>query len=341
MVVKLLKTWEEKFSVLSLCSFAGISLFLVVSYYRLGEGVMWFLKMLFPFVCVLLGVGFFTLLERKLLSAMMLRKGPNKVGFMGLLQPFSDAGKLFCKEIVFPHRANIIPFVLAPGFMLTVSLLLWLLYPFQSGDFIFIFGLLQFVVTASVAVYGVMVAGWSSNSKYALLGCVRSVAQSISYEIAFSTVIFSLVGLFMSFFVQEIFNWQEGFFFCFMSYPLGLVFWLVFILAEGHRAPFDFVEGESELVSGFNVEYSGGLFALIFMSEYSSMLLNSVFSSFIFFGGSEVFSSLVFIAFVFFFVWVRGSFPRMRYDSLMKVGWTSFTVLPLLHLLTFFTLAYV
>nr|AXP84556.1 NADH dehydrogenase subunit 1 [Perumytilus purpuratus] len=296
--------------------------------------LMWVILVSLPFICALLAVGFFTLFERKLLGSIMLRKGPDKVGFMGILQPFSDAGKLFCKEVVMPSRSNIVPYLLAPVFMLSISLALWILYPFSSMSLLFIFGVLQFLVTAGVSVYGVMVAGWSSNSKYSLLGSVRSIAQSISYEISFSLIIFVVIGLSMSFFVQEIVMWQEGPLIFFLIYSIGLALWMVCILAESHRAPFDFVEGESELVSGFNVEYSGGLFAMIFMSEYSSMLFSSIFSACLFFGGSEVLLSVLSIFFVFFFVWVRGSFPRMRYDKLMKLGWTVFIVIPLVYMLT-------
>nr|QKY75019.1 NADH dehydrogenase subunit 1 [Semimytilus algosus] len=317
----------EVFLVLLLLLGAGV---LVGGVLRMG---MWVLLGILPFICVLVAVAFFTLLERKLLGSIMIRKGPDKVGFMGLIQPFSDAGKLFCKEVVIPSRSNVIPFLVAPVFMLSMSMALWVLYPFKSVELVFVFGLIQFMVTAGVSVYGVMVAGWASNSKYSLLGSVRSIAQSISYEISFSLIVFVVVMLSMSFFIQEVVSWQEGLFFFYIIYSLGLLLWLVCILAESHRAPFDFVEGESELVSGFNVEYSGGLFAMIFMSEYSSMLFSSVLSACLFFGGSEVLISFMFVFFVYFFVWVRGSFPRMRYDKLMKMGWTVFTVIPLVYLL--------
>nr|YP_009681471.1 NADH dehydrogenase subunit 1 [Mytilisepta keenae]QDO71858.1 NADH dehydrogenase subunit 1 [Mytilisepta keenae] len=304
-------------------------------------GIIWLILNGLPIICVLLAIGFFTLFERKLLGSMMLRKGPNKVGFMGLLQPFSDAGKLFCKEVNVPRFANVMPFVIAPVFMLMISMSLWIMYPFSSVGALFIFGVLQFLATAGVSVYGVMVAGWSSNSKYSLLGSVRSVAQSISYEISFSLIIFVLVLMSMSFFIQEISFWQEGAFMFVMAYLMGLVLWMVCILAENHRAPFDFVEGESELVSGFNVEYSGGLFAMIFMAEYGSMLFSSILSACLFFGGSEVFMSIVFLFFDYFFVWVRGSFPRMRYDKLMKIGWTVFMVIPFIFsLLVFYILCF-
>nr|QDO71846.1 NADH dehydrogenase subunit 1 [Brachidontes mutabilis] len=294
-----------------------------------------------PFICVLLAIGFFTLFERKVLGAVMIRKGPNKVGYMGLLQPFSDAGKLFCKEFVMPSRANYIPFFVAPGLMLGLSLSLWILYPLNFVDMVFLFGVLQFLVTASVGVFGVMMAGWSSNSKYALLGSVRSIAQSISYEIPFCLILFSVVTLVLSFMLQEIMLWQESFFVLWMVYSFGMSLWLISILAENHRAPFDFVEGESELVSGFNVEFSGGGFAMIFMSEYSSMMFSSFVTSVMFFGGSEVSVSVLSLGFIYFFVWIRGTFPRMRYDKLMILGWTVFTVVPLVLLMVVVLVGYI
>nr|YP_010408180.1 NADH dehydrogenase subunit 1 [Brachidontes pharaonis]URF22679.1 NADH dehydrogenase subunit 1 [Brachidontes pharaonis] len=299
------------------------------------------LLIILPFICVLLAIGFFTLLERKVLGSVMIRKGPNKVGYMGLLQPFSDAGKLFCKEFVVPSRANLVPFFVAPSLMLGLSLSLWLLYPMKFVDMVFVFGSLQFLVTASVGVFGVMMAGWSSNSKYALLGSVRSIAQSISYEIPFCLILFSVVTMVLSFMVQEVMVWQDSFFILCMVYLSGLSLWLISILAENHRAPFDFVEGESELVSGFNVEFSGGGFAMIFMSEYSSMMFSSFITSVMFFGGSEFVVSLLSLGFIYFFVWIRGTFPRMRYDKLMILGWTVFTVVPLVFLMGVVLVGYV
>nr|YP_009681523.1 NADH dehydrogenase subunit 1 [Septifer bilocularis]QDO71942.1 NADH dehydrogenase subunit 1 [Septifer bilocularis] len=280
-----------------------------------------FLILILPLVCALLAVAFYTLLERKLLGYIMLRKGPNKVGFMGILQPFSDAGKLFCKEVVVPRYANFIPFILCPTFVLGISLTLWVMYPFKNSELIFVCGLVQFLVISSMSVYGTMVAGWSSNSKYALLGAVRSVAQSISYEVPMSFIILCFIYGSSSFMLQEIGMFQHVIMFFFPFFPC-CVLWVICILAETNRAPFDFVEGESELVSGFNVEYSGGAFAMIYMAEYSSMLFNSVISSVLFFGSNEIFMSIMCMFFVVGFVWVRGTMPRMRYDKLMKLCWT-------------------
>nr|QHO63854.1 NADH dehydrogenase subunit 1 [Geukensia demissa] len=288
----------------------------------------------FPFICILLSVAYFTLLERKLLGSIMLRKGPDKVGFMGLLQPFSDAGKLFTKELVIPQNCNMLVFLVCPGIMLGVSLGFWTLYPFKSTDLCIVFGFMGFLVLSSFSVYSVMFAGWSSNSKYSVLGCMRSVAQSISYEIPLMLIFFVLIYISQSFFLQEIYAWQENFLFFFSLNLFILMEWMVCLLAENNRSPFDFVEGESELVSGFNVEYSGGLFAMIFMSEYSSMLYSSVLSSVLFFGFIEVFMSVIALVLVLSFIWVRGTYPRMRYDKLMKLSWTLFTCVPLIYAMT-------
>nr|YP_009681501.1 NADH dehydrogenase subunit 1 [Gregariella coralliophaga]QDO71895.1 NADH dehydrogenase subunit 1 [Gregariella coralliophaga] len=275
-----------------------------------------------PVVGVLLAVGFFTLLERKLLAIIMIRKGPAKVSFMGILQPFSDAGKLFCKEFVVPSRAVMAPFIMCPGVMLLISLVGWLLYPYKCVEVVYLAGIIQFIVVASISVYGVMVAGWASNSKYALLGSVRAMAQSISYEIPLGFAVMAVLFVVSSFMLQEISMWQENSFIMLMLFPVIFIIWILCMLAETNRAPFDFVEGESELVSGFNVEYSGGGFAMMFMSEYATMLLNSLITATVFLGGSELFMSVAMMLFVVVFVWVRASLPRMRYDKLMGLCWS-------------------
>nr|ADE05916.1 NADH dehydrogenase subunit 1 [Mytilus trossulus] len=275
-----------------------------------------------PFVGVLLAVGFYTLLERKILGIIMIRKGPSKVSYMGILQPFSDAGKLLCKEFIVPTRANVGPFIWAPALMLTISLLGWVLYPYKSAEVYYVFGMILFMVITSVSVYGVMLSGWASNSKYSLLGAVRAMAQSISYEIPMSFIFFCVVLCAGVFTFQEISAYQQGAFFFLFPLCGAMVVWLVCILAETNRAPFDFVEGESELVSGYNVEYSGGGFAVMFIAEYSSILLSSVMSSALFFGGNEVLLGLFMMAFSTFFVVTRASLPRLRYDKLMSLCWT-------------------
>nr|UVH65893.1 NADH dehydrogenase subunit 1 [Perna perna] len=283
--------------------------------------ILYFVSIILPFVCVLVSVAFYTLLERKVLGYIMIRKGPNKAGYAGIMQPFSDAGKLFNKEYVKPGYANLLPFLLCPAIILVTSLLLWLLYPYDFTSVMLTCGLMQFLVTSGMHVYGVMVAGWSSNSKYSLLGAVRGVAQSISYEVPMTFVILIVAYSLSSLWIQEVKNVQEGIFSMAFMGLLSSGVWLTCMLAETNRAPFDFVEGESELVSGFNVEYSSGGFAMIFMAEYGAMLFNSVFFVTLFLGGGELLVSVSTMIWVLFFIWIRGTVPRIRYDQLMGLCW--------------------
>nr|QRV62614.1 NADH dehydrogenase subunit 1 [Nectoboreus dolerosus] len=276
-------------------------------------------------ICVLIGVAFLTLLERKVLGYIQIRKGPNKVGFMGIPQPFSDAIKLFSKEQTFPLLSNYIMYYYSPVMSLFLSLLMWLIMPYLMGLFMFNLGMLFFLCITSLGVYTVMIAGWSSNSSYAMLGGMRAVAQTISYEVSLALIFMSFMVMIGGFSFMDFYKYQEYIWMVFLSLPLGFI-WLVSSLAETNRTPFDFAEGESELVSGFNVEYSSGGFALIFLSEYSSILFMSMLFSVIFLG-SNLFSmifyfELVFISFV--FIWVRGTLPRFRYDKLMYLAWKSF-----------------
>nr|YP_009774836.1 NADH dehydrogenase subunit 1 [Lepisma saccharinum]QJA14872.1 NADH dehydrogenase subunit 1 [Lepisma saccharinum] len=287
-------------------------------------------------ICVLIGVAFLTLLERKVLGYIQIRRGPNKVGFCGILQPFADAIKLFTKEQTFPVLSNYYPYYLAPVFSLLLSLLVWLCIPFVSSLLTFSLGFLFFLCCTSLGVYTVMSAGWSSNSNYALLGGLRAVAQTISYEVSLALVLLSFIFLGGSYNLFDFGVYQEYMWFLFISFPLALV-WLASCLAETNRTPFDFAEGESELVSGFNIEYSAGGFALIFMAEYASILFMSVLFVVIFLGcdlsSYFFFLSGVFMAFV--FIWVRGTLPRFRYDKLMFLAWKSFLPLSLNYLMFF------
>nr|ASY98066.1 NADH dehydrogenase subunit 1 [Empusa pennicornis] len=287
-------------------------------------------------IFVMVGVAFFTLLERKVLGYIHLRKGPNKVGFVGILQPFSDAIKLFCKEHMNPLVSNYLLYYICPVFSLFLSLILWMLIPYMSGLFTFNLGLFFFLVCTSMGVYTVMLAGWSSNSNYALLGGLRAVAQTISYEVSLALILLSFIFLIGSYSLLDFYYYQVGIWFVFFCLPLCNV-WFVSCLAETNRSPFDFAEGESELVSGFNVEYGSGGFALIFLSEYSSILFMSMLMCIIFLGSNlnsfSFYLKLILIAFM--YVWVRGTLPRYRYDKLMYLAWKSF--LPLsLNFLFFF-----
>nr|YP_009266375.1 NADH dehydrogenase subunit 1 [Hygrobia hermanni]ANJ70486.1 NADH dehydrogenase subunit 1 [Hygrobia hermanni] len=301
---------------------------------------MYFKDLIFSFfcfillvICVLVGVAFLTLLERKVLGYIQIRKGPNKVGFIGILQPFNDAIKLFTKEQTFPLVSNYMLFYFSPIMNLFLSLLLWCSLPYLFGFLSFNLSMLFFLCCMSLGVYTVMLAGWSSNSCYSMLGGMRAVAQTISYEVSLALILMSFMILLGSFSLMDFMKFQKFIWMIFLAIPLGLV-WFVSSLAETNRTPFDFAEGESELVSGFNIEYSSGGFALIFMSEYSSILFMSMLFSLMFLGGNLFsmffFLKLVFISFL--FIWVRGTLPRYRYDKLMYLAWKSFLPLSLNYL---------
>nr|YP_010700965.1 NADH dehydrogenase subunit 1 [Anopheles crawfordi]WCI21180.1 NADH dehydrogenase subunit 1 [Anopheles crawfordi] len=287
-------------------------------------------------ICVMVGVAFLTLLERKVLGYIQIRKGPNKVGFNGLLQPFSDAVKLFTKEQTYPLLSNYISYYFSPIFSLFLSLLIWMCIPYLIKLYSFNLGILFFLCCTSLGVYTVMIAGWSSNSNYALLGGLRAVAQTISYEVSLALILLSFIFLIGNYNFLNFYNYQSYIWFIFFCFPLGLV-WLASCLAETNRTPFDFAEGESELVSGFNVEYSSGGFALIFLAEYSSILFMSMLFVVIFLGSDiynlMFFFKLTFISFI--FIWVRGTLPRFRYDKLMYLAWKSFLPLSLNYLFFF------
>nr|AXS65590.1 NADH dehydrogenase subunit 1 [Cleroidea sp. 5 KM-2017] len=303
---------------------------------NIKDVIITFISMIILVVCVLIGVAFLTLLERKVLGYIQIRKGPNKVGFMGVLQPFGDAIKLFTKEQVFPFMSNFNLYYFCPVFNLFLSLFLWMCVPFFSFFMGFDYSVLFFLTVSSLGVYTIMLAGWSSNSNYSMLGSLRSVAQTISYEVSLTLIFLCFLFMILGFNLFNFSLYQKYLWFLFMMLPLCLM-WVVSGLAETNRTPFDFAEGESELVSGFNVEYSSGGFALIFMAEYSSILFMGVFCSLIFLGGDfysfVFFFKVVFVSFL--WLWVRGTLPRYRYDKLMYLAWKSY--LPVsLNLLFFF-----
>nr|UER94122.1 NADH dehydrogenase subunit 1 [Ruspolia yunnana] len=285
-------------------------------------------------VCVLIGVAFLTLLERKVLGYIQIRKGPNKVGFVGLPQPFADAIKLFTKESTMPIMSNFFLYYFSPVISLFLALLGWMVFPFVTMLISFNLGLLFFLACTSMGVYTVMIAGWSSNSNYALLGGLRAVAQTISYEVSLALILLSFVFLIDSYCLLDFMKYQSYIWFMFIAFPLMLA-WFSSCLAETNRTPFDFAEGESELVSGFNVEYSGGGFALIFLAEYASILFMSMLFSVMFLGGDVMSLKFFFLLVIlsFFFIWVRGTLPRFRYDKLMYLAWKSYLPLSLNFLL--------
>ena len=283
----------------------------------------------FSYVCVLLAVAFFTLLERKGLGYFQIRKGPNKVGLAGLPQPLADAAKLLTKEITKPSLANQSPYFVAPILSLILALILWQLNPLENASSFIKWGILFFLCVSSLNVYGTLLAGWSSNSKYALLGALRAIAQTISYEVRLALILLFSLFTRETFNLVEIKSFNELVWFVFLLSPIALV-WLVSCIAETNRAPFDFAEGESELVSGFNIEYGSGGFALIFIAEYANILFISLLTAVLFFGGRSflisddaiIFAKTLF--FSFFFVWARATLPRFRYDLLMGLTWKGF-----------------
>nr|QKY63909.1 NADH dehydrogenase subunit 1 [Triatoma rubida] len=297
---------------------------------------MFLISYLITLVCVLVAVAFTTLMERKVLGYIQLRKGPNKVGFMGLLQPFSDGMKLFFKEQTYPYFSNFVIYYFSPVFMLMLSFSLWVLFPYLVNVYGFNFGVLFFLCCTGMGVYGVLLSGWSSNSNYALLGGIRSVAQTISYEVSMALIMICVLIFIFSFNFVHFMKYQEYVWFIFFSVPLFFC-WFSSCLAETNRSPFDFAEGESELVSGFNVEYSSGGFAFIFLSEYMNIIFMSLLCC-VMFLGCDLYSILFFFKLtfmVFAFIWVRGTLPRYRYDKLMYLTWSMFLPLSLNYLIFF------
>nr|ALO77666.1 NADH deshydrogenase subunit 1 [Formicomus sp. FOR01] len=298
-----------------------------------------FFTVILMIICVLVGVAFLTLMERKVLGYIQIRKGPNKVGFMGILQPFSDAIKLFTKEQTYPYMSNFNIYYVSPLMNLFISLFLWMCMPYFTVLFNFNLSILFMLSVSSLGVYSLMMAGWSSNSNYSLLGSLRSVAQTISYEVSLSLIFMSYIFLVLSFNLIDFLKFQDFTWFILLMFPLCFM-WVISSLAETNRTPFDFAEGESELVSGFNVEYSSGGFAMIFLAEYASILFMSMICVVIFLGGDlnslMFYVKLVFMSFL--WIWVRGTLPRFRYDKLMYLAWKSFLPCSLNMLIFFFSM---
>lgn len=290
---------------------------------------------------ILLTVAYFTLLERKILAIMQRRRGPSIVGYFGLLQPFADALKLLVKETIFPLTANTFVFIISPIISFSLSFVAWSLIPFSESTLLVDsnIGVLILFAISSLAVYGVIMAGWSSNSKYAFLGCLRSVAQMISYEISFGLIILSVILLAGSLNFVGIVKSQETIFYLFPLFPLFIMFFIS-ILAETNRTPFDFPEAEGELVAGFFVEYSSVGFALFYIAETANIILMCFLITLLFCGGwlpiisyiilpGQVWLSIKVIFFCILFIWVRAILPRYRYDQLMHLGWKFFLPLSL------------
>ena len=280
------------------------------------------------FLVLALGVGFYTLIERKVLSYIQLRKGPNKVGFTGLPQPLADAAKLFTKESIFIRLSNKPTFIGAPLRAIVIIFILWNVYISSFGISTFKLRILFFLAISSINVYAVLFSGWASNSKYSLLGAIRAIAQTISYEVRIALVIIRVLILSLTFNLEKI-RPPQTIWFIFLLWPL-IIIWFIRCLAETNRAPFDLAEGESELVSGFNIEYGGGEFAFLFIAEYGRILLIRLITICIFIAGVSKdtgISNLVKLTIVaYLFLWVRGSYPRIRYDTLMSLTWKTFLI---------------
>nr|YP_001218730.1 NADH dehydrogenase subunit 1 [Parajulis poecilepterus]ABP03882.1 NADH dehydrogenase subunit 1 [Parajulis poecilepterus] len=283
-------------------------------------------------VPILLAVAFLTLIERKVLGYMQMRKGPNIVGPYGLLQPIADGVKLFIKEPVRPSTSSPVLFLLAPMLALSLALLLWTPMPLPYPVTDLNLGVLFVLAISSLAVYSILGSGWASNSKYALIGALRAVAQTISYEVSLGLILLNIIIFTGGFTLQTFNTTQESVWLILPAWPLAAM-WYISTLAETNRAPFDLTEGESELVSGFNVEYAGGPFALFFLAEYANILLMNTLSAALFLGASHIpaFPELTAInlmtkaAFLsLLFLWVRASYPRFRYDQLMHLIWKNF-----------------
>lgn len=275
-------------------------------------------------VILLVRVAFVTLMEQKLLRRIQVRVGPQKVGFWGILQPFADAVKLFVKELSYCRMGNFFFFFLIPSLSLIVILILWIVLPCVFGGLNFELGVLFFFCVRGIGVFPILVEGWASNSKYSFLGGLRAVAQIVSYEVSLVIIILRLLWVCRSFRLSKILilsQWRWG---SFIFLPLIMI-WFVSSLAETNRSPYDFSESESELVSGFNTEYSSGGFTLIFMAEYARILFIRIILS-VFFLSSEsgLFIILKAMLVSFIFVWVRGTIPRLRYDKLIFLAWKRF-----------------
>ena len=297
------------------------------------------LKILIIIIPLLISVAYFTIAERKIMGIIQRRKGPNVIGFVGLLQPLADGLKLFVKETIIPSNSNLTIFLVAPMITFILSLIGWAVIPLSEQAVIsdISVGILYLLATSSLSVYGIITAGWSSNSKYPFLGALRSAAQMISYEVSIGFIIINVCICTGSYNLNSIIQAQKHTWFIVPLFPMFILF-CISMLAETNRHPFDLPEAEAELVSGYNVEYSAMTFALFFLGEYANMLLMSAFVSILFLGGwlpfntwsfwsvlpNSLWFSLKIIFSVIFFIVTRATLPRYRYDQLMYIGWKIF-----------------
>nr|YP_009346080.1 NADH dehydrogenase subunit 1 [Ogadenus brumpti]AMX74052.1 NADH dehydrogenase subunit 1 [Ogadenus brumpti]AMX74065.1 NADH dehydrogenase subunit 1 [Ogadenus brumpti] len=287
-------------------------------------------------VMVMISVAFFTLMERKILGYIHVRKGPNKVGFVGVFQPFSDVVSLFLSEVNFMKMMNLFIYMLVPFFSLILMLLFWLVFNWYYSVIEMEYGLVFFLCISSLGVYVIFLGGWSSNSKYALLGSFRGLAQIISYEVSLAMLLMGLVFFSGSYGLMDVSLFQESYWVIWGFFSLSVV-WLISLLAETSRSPFDLSEGESELVSGFNTEYGSYGFAMLFMSEYGNIIYMSMLTSHLLLGGQGVVCmNLLMVMYI--FLLVRGTLVRFRYDKLMMVAWSGILPFSILMMLILFML---
>ena len=301
------------------------------------------LSFIIRYIIALVAIAFYTLIERKFLGYFQLRKGPNKVSISGIPQPFADAIKLFLKEHTRPTISNYSIFMAAPVLGLILTLILWAIYPHSRPALYLRFGILYFLCVSRINVYSTFLAGWCSNSKYALLGALRGIAQTISYEVSISLILLSALIILntidLALTSTKFYSWV-----ILIILPLSII-WFITNLAETNRTPFDFAEGESELVSGFNVEYGGAIFALIFIAEYANILIISLLTSVLFSGHSiiltDAFLIVKTIIIATLFVWVRATLPRIRYDNLIYLTWKRFLPVRLIYLIIVLPLIFI
>nr|QRV59806.1 NADH dehydrogenase subunit 1 [Didelphis virginiana] len=293
---------------------------------------MFLINLLMYIIPILLAVAFLTLVERKVLGYMQFRKGPNVIGPYGILQPFADALKLFIKEPLRPMTSSISMFTIAPTLALTLAFTIWTPLPMPNALLDLNLGLLFILALSGLSVYSILWSGWASNSKYALIGALRAVAQTISYEVTLAIILLSIMLINGSFTLKNMLITQENMWLIMMTWPLTMM-WYISTLAETNRAPFDLTEGESELVSGFNVEYAAGPFAMFFLAEYANIMVMNAITTTLFLG-SPLSSNIPYINSMTFmmkmliltmaFLWIRASYPRFRYDQLMHLLWKNF-----------------
>lgn len=292
------------------------------------------ITLLIIFVCVLLAIAFFTLLERKILGYVQLRKGPNKVALSGIPQPMADAVKLFTKELNTPIYANTLPFIFSPILALFLALTIWIIYPYSANPIQLKWGIILFLCISRINVYTTLFAGWSSNRKYSLLGALRRIAQTISYEVRIALVILTPLIIISTLRLNKFFE-IGSIQFTLCLWPL-LTTWVITCLAETNRTPFDLAEGESELVSGFNTEFRSGTFALIFIAEYINIIFIGIISAalFILIPRTPFIKDVILIipltAVRVLFIWARGAYPRIRYDKLIRLTWKQFLPITLM-----------